>query len=146
MKLINLIEESSKYSKDKSNTFGEVFTSPDLIIEMLSSLPKEVWKDSTKKWLDPCAGIGNFPAVIITKLMKSLKNEFLDTESRYKHIIENMIYMCEFQKESAQKIYEIFSDGEYNLNLYIGDTLTMPEDFFDLSYTERYIKYPEHCL
>jgi type I restriction-modification system DNA methylase subunit len=146
MKLINLIEESSKYSKDKSNTFGEVFTPTELIIDMLSALPKDVWKDSTKTWFDPCAGYGNFPTVIITKLMKSLKNEFPDTETRYKHIIENMIYMCEFQKESAQKIYNLFSDGEYNLNLYVGDTLTMPHDFFDLSFENRKIKYPQYCL
>lgn len=97
-------------------------------------------------FFDPCAGFGNFPAVIITKLMNTLKNHIPDTESRYKHIVENMIYMAEFQRESAALIEKTFSDGEYKLNLYVGDTLTMPNDFFDLSYDERRAKYPQNCI
>lgn len=55
-KLIRLVEEKSQYSKDKSNKLGEVFTPTELIIEMLSSLPKDLWKDPNKTWFDPCAG------------------------------------------------------------------------------------------
>ena len=147
MKLIKEIEKHSIYSKDKSNKFGEVFTPTDLIIEMLSSLPKELWKDPTKKWLDPCSGYGNFPAVVITKLMSTLKKQIPDTEERYKHIIENMIYMCEYQRESAEFINNLFGmDGEYIVNLYVGDTLLMPDDFFDLTLEERKLKYPENCI
>ena len=146
-KLIKEVENKSIYSKDKSNKFGEVFTPTDLIIEMLSSLPKDLWKDSSKTFFDPCSGFGNFPAVVITKLMSTLKKQIPDTNDRYKHIIENMIYMAEFQKESAQFINNLFSmDGEYKVNLFVGDTLTMPDDFFDLSYEERKIKYPNNCI
>ena len=146
-KLIKTVEEKSKYSKNLSNKYGEVFTPTDLIIEMLSSLPKDLWKDPNKTWLDPCAGKGNFPAVVITKLMKTLKKHFPDPEERYKHIIENMIYMCEFQKESAEFINDLFSlEGQFKVNLYVGDTLTMPDDFFDLSYEERKIIYPDNCI
>ena len=146
-KLIRQIEKKSKYSKDKSNKFGEVFTPTELIIEMLSSLPKELWKDPTKTFFDPCSGFGNFPAVVITKLMKTLKKQIEDPEERYKHILENMIYMAEFQRESAEFIYDTFSlDGTVNINLYIGDTLQMPEDFFDLSIEERKEKYPDNCI
>lgn len=54
-KLIRQIEEASLYSKDKSNKLGEVFTPTELIIEMLSALPKDLWKDKTKTFFDPCA-------------------------------------------------------------------------------------------
>ena len=146
-KLINLVVEKSKYSKDKSNQHGEVFTPTELIMEMLSSLPKELWKDPSKTWFDPCSGKGNFPAVVITKLMKTLKKHFPNTDERYKHIIENMIYMAEYQRESAEFINELFSlDGTVKVNLYVGDTLAMPDDFFDLSYEDRKIKYPERSI
>jgi hypothetical protein len=146
-KLIKSVEEQCVYSKEKSKIFAEVFTPTELIIEMLSSLPKELWKDPTKTFFDPCSGKGNFPAVVITKLMGSLKKEIPDTNKRYKHIIENMIYMAEFQRESAEFINELFSmDGEYKVNLYIGDTLIMPDDFFDLTFEERKIKYSENCI
>lgn len=146
-KLIETVEQRSKYNKEKSKIFAEVFTPTDLIIEMLSSLPKELWKDANKTWLDPAAGLGNFPAVVITKLMSTLKKQIPNTEERYKHIIENMIYMCEYQKESAIFINDLFSmNGIYNVNLYVGDTLIMSDDFFDLSYNERKIKYPQNCI
>lgn len=54
-KLIKLVEEASLYSKDKSKKLGEVFTPTELIIEMLSALPKDLWKDKTKTFFDPCA-------------------------------------------------------------------------------------------
>jgi len=146
-KLIKEVEKECIYSKEKSKTFAEVFTPTELIIEMLSSLPKELWKDPTKTFFDPCAGKGNFPAVVITKLMSTLKKQITDTETRYKHIIENMIYLAEYQRESAIFIDDLFGmDGEYEVNLYVGDTLTMPDDFFDLTYGERKIKYPQNCV
>lgn len=145
--LIETVEKQATYNKEKSKSFGEVFTPTDLIIEMLSALPKETWKDPNKKWFDPCVGVGNFTSVIITKLMKTLKSQFPDTENRYKHIVENMIFMSEYQKESAIFVHNLFSmDGMYKINLYVGDTLTMPEDFFELSHEERKLKYPENCI
>lgn len=145
--LINEVKEASTYSKDKSKKHGEVFTPSSLIKEMLSSLPEEAFTDPTKTFFDPCAGKGNFPVYIIKGLMNGLKEQFPKEKDRYKHIIENMLYMSEFQKESAEFINNLFSlDGEFKINLHVGDTLTMPEDFFDLSYDERKLKYPERCL
>ena len=151
MKLIKYLKEeiknASTYSKDKSNKYGEVFTPPSLIKEMLSSLPYEAFMDPSKTFFDPCVGYGNFPVFIIQALMKGLEEHFPKERDRYKHIIENMIYMAEYQKESAQFIYDLFSlDGEFKVNLYVGDTLSMPEDFFDLSYEERKEKYPDNCI
>lgn len=141
------IKNASTYSKDKSNQHGEVFTPPSLIKEMLSSLPDEAFTDPSKTFFDPCAGKGNFPVFIIQGLMKGLEEHIPKERERYKHIIENMLYMSEFQEESAVFINDLFSlDGEFKVNLHVGDTLTMPDDFFDLSYEERREKYPERCI
>ena len=59
-------------NKLKSN--GEVFTPVYLINDMIDKLPTDVWGNPDLKWLDPCAGIGNFPIVIIEKLMIGLKD------------------------------------------------------------------------
>jgi hypothetical protein len=122
----------SKHDRAKSKKLGEVFTPPSLIKDMLRQLPKNVWKDSTKTWFDPCAGKGNFPAFIVHNLMHGLQAEFPNESTRYKHIMENMIYMAEYQEESAQAIRDTFNpNGDIKLNLYVGDTLAMPEDYFD---------------
>ena len=38
---------------DKKKSKGEVFTSVNLVIEMLDKLQQEVWSDKDLKWLDP---------------------------------------------------------------------------------------------
>ena len=145
--ILSQVAELSKYDLTKSKELGEVFTPPSLIKDMLRQLPKSVWKDSTKTWFDPCAGKGNFPAYIVHNLMHGLKAEFPNEEARYKHIVENQLYMGEYQLESAQAIDRLFNpNGTLQLNLHVGDTLTMPEDFFDLHIAERQFKYPNQCL
>ena len=131
---------------EKSKEHGEVFTPFQLIEQMCDAFPKDTWYDKNKTWLDPCAGRGQMPSVIVTRLMKTL-SQIENEEDRYKHIMEKMIYMGELQKESCRAIQEIFNPkGDLKLNLYCGDILTMPGDFFDLNYEERLIKYSNNCI
>lgn len=144
-KASKLISEKSTYSKNKSDKHGEVFTPNELIYEMISKLPRDVWEDKTKTFFDPCAGKGNFPIYLIKKLFVHLQEHIEDEEERLRHIVENQIYMAEYQRESAEFIASVFTfDKGYKVNLYVGDTLQMPEDFFDLSWEERREKYPEN--
>jgi len=146
-KISNRIQQESTYSQTKSNELGEVFTPPELINEMLNQLPREIWEDKDKTWFDPCAGKGNFPILIIKRLFVHLQEHIVDEEERLKHIIENQLYMAEYQRESAEFIDLILSfGGRYKVNLYVGDTLSMPEDFFDLGWEERLRKYPEYVV
>ncbi len=146
-KISNRIQQESSYSKDKSNKHGEVFTPPELINEMLNQLPRDVWEDKDKTWFDPCAGKGNFPILILKRLFTHLQEHIPDEQERLKHIIENQLYMAEYQRESSDFIDLILSfGGRYKVNLYVGDTLNMPNDFFDLTWEERQRKYPEHVV
>lgn len=141
------IQKESIYSREKSIKFGEVFTTPELINQMLNQLPREVWENKDKTWFDPCVGKGNFPILIIKRLFVHLQEHIVDEEERLKHIIENQLYMAEYQRESAEFTDLILSfGGRYKVNLYVGDTLSMPEDFFDLSWEKRQTKYPENCI
>ena len=126
------VEQATIYDKSKSDQHGEVFTPPELINEMLDQIPVEVWSDSTKTFFDPCAGKGQFPIQIIKRLMAGLQNQFTNEEDRYKHIMENQLYMSEYQKESADYIQEHFSlHGKVKINLHQGDTLTMSNSYFE---------------
>jgi len=91
------------HEKDK---FGEVFTPPNLIKEMLDKLPESVWKDKDYKWLDPANGIGNFPMIVYFKLMKELDSVPLNKRSD--HIIKNMLYMVELNPKNVAISCEIF--------------------------------------
>ena len=146
-KVSKLITDKSSYSKEKSNKHGEVFTPNELIYEMISKLPRDIWEDPSKTFLDPCSGKGNFPIYIVKKLFVHLKEHIVDEEERLKHIVEKQLFMAEFQRESAEFIATAFTFGKgYKVNLYVGDSLQMPEDFFDLSWEERREKYPDKVV
>lgn len=105
--------------------YGEVFTKYWTISEMLDLIPSEDWSNPNLKFLDSCAGAGNFPAVIIERLMEGLRNIFPNEEERYTHIIENMIYMVELQAKNAFLILAALDPkDEYELNIFNGSFLT----------------------
>ena len=122
--LLELINECLKPKEIEKKQFGEVFTPMALVNEMLDKLPLEVWKDKNLKWLDPATGMGNFQIAVYLRLMESLKDEIIDNEERKKHILENMLYMCELNKKNVLICNQIFDiEGKYKLNIYEGDTL-----------------------
>ncbi len=151
MKVINAayeqIEGRATYNKSKSDKHGEVFTPFELVNEMVDKIPSDVWSDKTKTFFDPCVGLGQFPIVLVERLFDGLKDVIPNEEDRLKHIVENQIFMGEFQQESAEFTKELFEFGMgLKVNLHVGDSLTMPGDFFDLSFEERAAKYPTHVV
>ncbi len=117
----------------EKDRFGEVFTPPTLINAMLDKLPPSVWTDSTKKWLDPAAGFGNFFMEVYPRLMKSLEDVISEPAQRRRHILTQMLFMVEYNPESCARIREnpVFfnrdEDGnlimDVNLNLFCGSFL-----------------------
>lgn len=104
--------------KKKQN--GTVFTNVKLINKKLNLLPKNVWKNKNLKWLDPCSGPGNYGIVIYFRLMKGLEYVIKNEEKRRKHIIENMLYFVEFDKDYLNILKEIFIKDKYNINIFLG--------------------------
>ena len=127
--VVLMLREYVKIAEVEKKKFGEVMTPLDLVKEMLATLPVEVWSNPDLKWLDPANGTGPFPIMVIFKLMKGLEKWQPDEELRYKHIIENMIYVCELQpKNMFLYLCAIDPKDEYNCNVYTGSFL---DDSFD---------------
>jgi site-specific DNA-methyltransferase (adenine-specific) len=131
-KIDKILENIRKYidvGKTEKEIFGEVFTPFFIIKEMLDKLDDSVWSDKTKKWLFPSNGIGNYAVVVMQRLMDGLKNVIVDDELRYKHILENMIYVCDIQPKNMF-LWMVFVDpkNEYKLNLFRGSFLSKEFD------------------
>ena len=122
--IILMLREYVKVGEVEKKKFGEVMTPLELVKEMLATLPEEVWSNPNLKWLDPANGTGPYPIMVIYKLMKGLENWEPDVEKRYKHIVENMIYVCELQPKNMF-LYMCAVDpfDTYKLNIYTGSFL-----------------------
>ena len=108
--------------EEEKDKYGEVFTPMALINEMFDKLPKEVWSDPDKKWLDPANGIGNFPMVAYMRLMEGLKDtpRLSNPQERSKHIIKEMLYMVEINPKNVKISRRIFGS---NANICCADFL-----------------------
>ena len=109
----------------EKKTLGEVMTPIPLVNDMSDTLPNEVWSNPNLKWFDPCAGVGTFPSVIVQRLMKGLKKVIPNKNKRYRHIIENMIYVCELQAKNMFIFHCIFDrPNVFELNTFYGSFLS----------------------
>ena len=97
--IISYITKNIVSTKFKQTHYGEVFTPYFIINEMLDTLPCDLWTNRNLKWLDPTCGTGNFAICIYLRLIN-----FFDK----KHILENMLYMCELNEENCILIKNIF--------------------------------------
>jgi site-specific DNA-methyltransferase (adenine-specific) len=122
--VVLMLREYVKVGKVEKRKFGEVMTPLSLVKEMLATLPEEVWSNPKLKWLDPANGTGPYPIMVIYKLMNGLRDWEPDDEKRYKHIVENMIYVCELQPKNMF-LYMCAVDpfDTYKLNIYTGSFL-----------------------
>lgn len=103
--------------KEKED-YGEVFTNPILINEMLDTLPKAVWSNPDLIWLDSSCGVGNFFAFCYFRLMEGLKQCFSNQTQRSNHIIEKMFYMVEINENNFKESRILFGEKAniYNNN------------------------------
>jgi len=123
--VVEMLRDYVKVGDIEKKKFGEVMTPISLVDDMLDTLPKEVWTNPNLKWLDPANGVGVFPSVVIQRLMNGLKDVITDDEFRYKHIVENMIHVCELQpKNMFLHLCAFDPEDTYLLNVYTGSFLT----------------------
>jgi len=116
------IKEYLPVKTKEKNKFGEVFTPPELIDEMLDTLPSSVWKNPHLKWLDPANGIGNFPMKVFERLDKCLStvNGYENMKKRRNHILKNMLYMVEINPTNVSVSRKILGE---DANIYCGSFL-----------------------
>ena len=127
--VITMLREYVKVGEVEKKKYGEVMTPIDFVEKQLDVLPKEVWSNPNLKWLDPANGTGPYPIMVIYRLMVGLKDWEPDEEKRYKHIVENMIYVSEIQpKNMFLYMFVVDTFDTYKLNIYTGSYL---EEGFD---------------
>jgi len=122
--VVSMLRSYVEVGDREQKQYGEVFTKYWTISEMLDLIPAEDWSNPNLKFLDSCAGAGNFPAVIIERLMNGLSEVFTNEEERYTHIVENMIHMAELQAKNAFLILAALDPQDiYELNIFNGSFL-----------------------
>ena len=123
--VVKMLREYVKVSDVEVKKYGEIMTPIELVEEMLDTLPHTAWMNPNLKWLDPCNGVGTFISVVVQRLMKGLEWTIPNEEERYKHIMENMIYVCELQPKNVfLYMYAFDPEDKYALNIYNGSYLT----------------------
>lgn len=116
-------------NKEKSDTFGEVFTPIWLVDSMLERVSDYEWRNGNKTTLDLCAGYGQFTIRMIRKKFSLMGNKF----DILKFLFEKH-YFSELQLSSCYKLLHIYS---CNINLFIGDSKelkSLPEDCSGIYY------------
>lgn len=128
--LMELVDSYLKPSNTEKRLLGEVFTplygKPGCVEDQLNLMDESLWKRKNVKVLDPCSGVGNYSVVLVDKFMKGLVDEFPDSEERLKWILEEIIYINEFQSKNLFIYLQLFdSENKYKMNFNRGDYLKL---------------------
>ena len=108
-------------SKDDRKKNAEVLTPIELVIEMISKLPDNFYKKDIKI-LDPCVGKGVFMVVMYDELIKRGYTR--------KQILTEILYFADINPVNIFITKMILDPyNEFELNYYIGDSLSMTFDF-----------------
>ena len=129
--VINTEEDVTLSKEEKKKQFGEVFTPPELVNEILDQLPPEIWSDPNKTWLDNSCGAGAFLNLVKQRLMTGLAEWEPDAAKREQHILHNQIYGVELQSDNWRACRQLLgltptgNDG----NIVCADGLTYSYSF-----------------
>jgi len=107
-----------KTNKEKSDSFGEVFTPIWLVDRMLERMSEYDWRNSKLSSLDLCSGYGQFSVRMLRKKYNLLSEEF-----NIKNFLFKTHYFAELQLSSCYKLLHIYSP---KINLFIGDAREIP--------------------
>ena len=100
-------------NKEKSDSFGEVFTPIWLVDSMLENISNFDWRSQNKSTMDLCAGYGQFTVRMLRK-----KYDIMGENFDVKKFLFKTHYFSELQWSSCYKLLHIYSP---KINLFIGD-------------------------
>jgi adenine-specific DNA-methyltransferase len=99
--ILNIDKSSYKSSNDEP-------TPIDCVIEMISKLPEDLWKNKDLSILDPCCGNGNFSVVLYNILLKYHSK---------KKILENILEFNDINELRLKNVLDVFCGEKYNLQV-----------------------------
>lgn len=106
--ILTKINDYLPVRENEKDKFGEVFTPPTLINELLDQLPSVVWSNPSLTWLDPASGIGNFFMIVFHRLMSGLAKKLPNKNKRSHHILTKMLFMTELNPKNVRIARTIF--------------------------------------
>lgn len=109
-------------SKNDRDNYGIIYSSDDLVNNMLNMIPEKYYKNKNIRWLDIGTGTGQFTSKIIERLLIHLSYEFNSKNECYEHIITKMIWMNEIYNPHIVVLKEKFGN---NANIICKDFLTL---------------------
>jgi hypothetical protein len=115
-------------TKERIKKTGEIFTHPELVLEILEKLPPELFSDPTKTFLDPAAGNGNFVIIVI-----AMKIEAGLTNTQALHTTYGVELMQDNVDECKKRLLKQVGDTPLhqnivNHNIQQADSLTFDYD------------------
>jgi hypothetical protein len=87
--------------EDRVSDFGEVFTPPQSVKEMLGLVPKKSWKDPNQVFFEPSCGDGNFVVEILRRRIDALTPS-LGLEKAVETSLETLVAV-EIQQDNVDK-------------------------------------------
>lgn len=141
-RLSEMVDEYLVPTNNEKTKNAEVSTPRPLRIEMLMKLYEQLKYDFVKntprynticktgiKIFEPCVGKGGFVVDIIALLMEALEDGITDEQLRYKHIIENCLYMSEINEWNVYIVEKMikwkYPEMKLKINMNVGDTLKL---------------------
>lgn len=100
-------------NKEKSDSFGEVFTPIWLVDSMIEHISNFSLRNENKNTLDLCAGYGQFTVRLLRK-----KYDMMGENFNVRKFLFETHYFSEIQWSSCYKLLHIYSP---KINLFIGD-------------------------
>ena len=102
----------------------EVFTSPEVVNQMLDLLPQELFSNPDTTFLDPACKTGVFLREIAKRLIKGLERQFPDLQERVDHIFHKQLYGIAITELtsllSRRGVYcSKYANGEFSISKFI---------------------------
>lgn len=82
-KICEIKKETLTKSQERIDKFGECFTPPRVVNEMLNRIPEKDWKNSKIKICDPTCGNGNFLVEVVKRKIEAGISPFDTTNTTF---------------------------------------------------------------
>jgi len=141
---ISLITQDFKPLCEYKEKYGEVNTPFSLIEKMMDLFPDECFTDPCTRWLDPAGGYGYFTMILYNRLMVGLREKIKSPCNRSKHILDNMIYICELNESHITGLREIFNSENIICNDFLSTSIDTWREIIQLSNIDTDNEYSQY--
>jgi len=128
-----------KIEKERVAEVGEVYTPSELANSMISKLPKVLWRDKTKTFIDPSCGNGNFLVEVVKRKIKTGSSKWQALSTTFGvDIMEDNVLECRERLLEAVKAKQKRFRKLVEATIVCGNTMKQDVDTLFGEYQEKY--------